>query len=121
MIEGLHFSNQLVVGGAAGWMGGFLVKRFGKTVVTALGGGILILVVAKRKGFVEVNWSPIFQHLDRTIESRLASMNEGDHSQLALDEEWPMDKVKKAKEWVVQHSVAAVGFALGFFYNVVQN
>jgi len=39
-------ARQLTVGGATGWVSGFVFGRFGKTAATAVGGSILALHVS---------------------------------------------------------------------------
>ncbi|XP_035710674.1 uncharacterized protein LOC118436511 [Folsomia candida] len=139
MVEGLQISNQLVLGGASGWVGAYLVKNFGKMALTAVGGGFLILTFAIKKGFIEVNWNKVLVELQKRGEvhqkqkksrtsdltndtstiSSSSSTTLGDDSTLSGGEDWTVEKIHEVKKWMSEHSVAVVGSMVGFFYNII--
>ena len=47
--------KQLAVGGAAGWVSGYLTMKAGKMAATAVGGTLLLLQIAHHKGYIKVN------------------------------------------------------------------
>merc|ERR1719429_117783 len=49
--------KQLAVGGAAGWVSGYLTMKAGKMAATAIGGTLLLLQIAHHKGYIKVDWS----------------------------------------------------------------
>lgn len=63
--HGCYLTNQMIVGGIAGWMSALFVKKFGKLALSATGGGIILLVYTARKGFVNVNYDSIYQEISR--------------------------------------------------------
>ena len=42
--------KQLAVGGVAGWLSGYVTMKAGKMAATAIGGTLLLLQIAHRKG-----------------------------------------------------------------------
>jgi len=48
--------KQMAVGGATGWMAGYMTMKLGKMAATAIGGTLLILQIAHHKGYIKVNW-----------------------------------------------------------------
>lgn len=93
------------------------------------------MAFATRKGFVEVNWNRVFLELQKrggtpTPESRVSNQSQspgeegldeesGSETSLSIGEDWTVEKIHKAKTWIVEHSVAAAGFASGFLYSVL--
>ena len=46
--------KQLAVGGAAGWVTGYLTMKAGKMAATAIGGTLLLVQIAHHKGYIKV-------------------------------------------------------------------
>jgi len=49
--------RQVFLGGASGWLTGFLAMKVGKAAATAVGGGIILLQIANYKGYININWN----------------------------------------------------------------
>lgn len=47
------------------------VKKFGKIALTALGGGVFLLVYTARKGYVNVNYESIYQELSKICDTNM--------------------------------------------------
>ncbi|XP_023579615.1 FUN14 domain-containing protein 1-like isoform X2 [Octodon degus] len=52
MVEKYSVATQMAMGGVTGWCAGFLFRKVGKLAATAVGGGFLLLQIAK---FMEQN------------------------------------------------------------------
>jgi len=52
-------AKQAAVGGASGWLVGYLSMKLGKAVATVVGGSLLLLQVAHYQGYVQVDWSKV--------------------------------------------------------------
>ncbi|XP_005375117.1 PREDICTED: FUN14 domain-containing protein 1-like [Chinchilla lanigera] len=55
MVEKYSGATQIVMGGVAGWCAGFLLQKVGKLTATAVGGGFLLLHIASRSGYVQID------------------------------------------------------------------
>lgn len=42
--------------------------RVGKTAALALGGGIILLEIAKEKGYIKINWDKVGQNIDKVAD-----------------------------------------------------
>ncbi|XP_017783718.1 PREDICTED: FUN14 domain-containing protein 1-like [Nicrophorus vespilloides] len=60
-------SNQLLVGSSSGMMIGFISMKIGKIVALVIGGGILLMQLAKESNFIKINWNRINNKLDKFI------------------------------------------------------
>ncbi|KAI1288028.1 FUN14 domain-containing protein 1 [Halotydeus destructor] len=58
-------TSQVIVGTGGGWVSGFIFAKFGKTAATAAGGTILLLHLAQRYGYVEIDWKRVQKDVDR--------------------------------------------------------
>lgn len=79
--HGVYLTNQMLVGGIAGWISALFVKKFGKLALSATGGGIILLVYTSRKGFVNVNYDSIYQEISRfcdTVDNQCCVNNGND-------------------------------------------
>jgi len=52
-------AKQVAIGGATGWVSGYLVNSVGKTAAVAVGSSVLIIQVAQHKGYINVNWTKV--------------------------------------------------------------
>ncbi len=98
-------AKELLLGGLCGWGTAFILKKFGKVAVTALGGGLLLLQLANHKGYIVVNWSQIYTQLEKT--------SEGEEPE---EEEWLSRKIKSVRNWSRGNTYSVVGFITGFLY-----
>ena len=46
----------MAVGGATGWIAGYMTMKLGKMAATAIGGTLLILQIAHHKGYIKVRF-----------------------------------------------------------------
>ena len=49
-------AKLIAVGGGSGWCAGYLFRKVGEVVVPAVGGGILLLQIANKSGYIKINW-----------------------------------------------------------------
>jgi hypothetical protein len=63
LLEGVVASHRLHVGTLFGWGSGLLLRRFGRSLVTSVGGGSLLILVAHKRGYVTLKWSRILDNL----------------------------------------------------------
>jgi FUN14 domain-containing protein 1 len=56
--------RQVFLGGVSGWLTGFLAMKVGKAAATAIGGGILLLQIAKYNGYIDINWTRVNKDME---------------------------------------------------------
>ncbi|ODN04766.1 FUN14 domain-containing protein 1 [Orchesella cincta] len=136
--DGCYLTNQLIVGGLAGWMSALFVKKFGKIALSAVGGGMLLLVYTARKGYVNVNYESIYEEISHLCDDvdgpgcdgvdgtnngnpkPISDANQEEDDLEGVTRNWAVrDKLRNAKKWVTSHSYTVGGFCLGFIYNLV--
>lgn len=66
--DGCYITNQFLLGGLTGWLTAVFIKKFGRVALSAAGGGLLLLVLSAKKGYVNVNYDSIYQELSRLCE-----------------------------------------------------
>jgi len=49
--------RQIFLGGTCGWITGFLAMRLGRSVATAVGGGIILLQLARYNRIIDIDWN----------------------------------------------------------------
>jgi hypothetical protein len=122
LLEGVVASHRLLVGTLVGWGSGLLLRRFGRSLVTSVGGGSLLILVAHKRGYVTLKWSRILEDLgghaddadDVNSTTTGHSEEEGQERRAALLEWW---RVLSVREWIQGHSLSLAGFICGFLYN----
>ncbi|XP_022289086.2 FUN14 domain-containing protein 1B-like isoform X1 [Crassostrea virginica] len=50
-------AQQVAIGGASGWVAGYLCIKVGKLAAITLGTSILVLQIAQHQGYVKIDWS----------------------------------------------------------------
>jgi len=100
-------TKQLVLGTSSGWVTGFIFMKVGKAVAIAVGGGIILLEVAKENGYIKVNWNKVNKKLDKVA----------DKVEEKITGEGPswMDKITSFSK---THMSFTAGFVGGFFVAV---
>ncbi|KAI5713243.1 hypothetical protein M8J75_014810 [Diaphorina citri] len=68
-----HTTKQLIIGGASGWVTGFLMMKIGKMAAVTVGGSIILLQWANHKGYVNINWDKVIDKADKAARSVEAS------------------------------------------------
>ncbi|KAJ8310104.1 hypothetical protein KUTeg_011969 [Tegillarca granosa] len=66
-------AKQVAIGGASGWVSGYLFVKVGKAAAASLGATILILQIAQHKGYIKINWNRLNSEMEtarREIERR---------------------------------------------------
>ncbi|XP_005106797.2 FUN14 domain-containing protein 1 [Aplysia californica] len=58
-------AKQVFIGGATGWVSGYLAKQVGKTAAIAVGGSILLIQLAQYNGYITVDWTKVRRALTR--------------------------------------------------------
>ncbi|KAJ8004686.1 hypothetical protein DPEC_G00138890 [Dallia pectoralis] len=59
MAKKYSVATQIALGGVSGWCAGYLFRKVGKIVATAVGGGFLLLQIANHSGYVQVDWKKV--------------------------------------------------------------
>ncbi|XP_004227142.2 FUN14 domain-containing protein 1B-like [Ciona intestinalis] len=95
-------ASQIAIGGTGGLVVGYLFKKVGRVVASAVGGGLLIMQVAHQTGYVTINWRKVNRDANR--------------AQRNLRDEHPAinSTISKVKEVFKSNAAVSVGFAGGF-------
>jgi len=109
VITGTYIAKDVLLGGSVGWLSAYLLKKFGTTALTAVTGGVIVIHLAARKGYVIVNWGEIYKEIEKQSE---------ENDQIKNEMEWICDKVHDLKFWIQQHKYVASGLAVSFIYNI---
>ncbi|XP_052215032.1 FUN14 domain-containing protein 1-like isoform X2 [Dreissena polymorpha] len=97
-------AQQVVIGGATGWVTGYVSVKVGKTAAIGLGCTFLLIRLAQHQGYININWRRVNQHMDearRTLEREAVR-------------QYPQ-MMDKAKKFVQENMFLATSFAGGFF------
>uniref|UniRef100_H2YD22 FUN14 domain-containing protein 1 n=1 Tax=Ciona savignyi TaxID=51511 RepID=H2YD22_CIOSA len=95
-------ASQAAIGASGGLVVGYLFKKVGRMVASAVGGGMLILRVAHQTGYVDINWRKVNRDANRA------------HRQLRNEHPEINSTLEKVKEVVKANAAVSVGFASGF-------
>ncbi|XP_033761244.1 FUN14 domain-containing protein 1-like isoform X2 [Pecten maximus] len=52
-------AKQVAIGGATGWVSGYLFVKVGKIAAATLGTTIILVQIARHKGYLQINWSKV--------------------------------------------------------------
>lgn len=102
--------KQMLVGGTAGWMAGYMTMKVGKMAATAIGGTLLLLQIAHHKGYIKVDWNKMTN--DST------SMADKLKKKLHIQSKSGMEKFQ---EFAAQNIYVAGGFTGGFFLGIASS
>jgi len=102
--------KQMIVGGSAGWLAGYLTMKLGKMAATAVGGTLLILQIAHHKGYIKVDWNKMTN--DST------SMADKLKRKLHLKSKSGMEKFQ---DFAAENIYIAGGFTGGFFLGIASS
>jgi len=103
---------QLGVGGATGWLTGYMVGKVGRVMATAVGGTILLINMGTRAGYITVDWEKVDEDMkiaSDEINKKLVEQKENEEAKKLFD---------KASLFVCRNLVTAGGFAAGFFLGI---
>lgn len=141
---GYRITNQLLIGGFAGWTSALFLKKFGKLALSATLGGVALLVYTSRKGYINVNYESIYAEISRMCNddietSQLNNSNPSFHQMPSETDQSrshgesyhsrsgtrrdvitstsTYSKLTQAKKWITSHTYTVGGFILTFTYN----
>ncbi|XP_062043610.1 FUN14 domain-containing protein 1-like [Lepus europaeus] len=106
MVEKYSVATQIVMGGVTGWCAGFLFQKVGKFAATALGGGFLLLQIARYSGYVQIDWKRVENDLNKATRQIKKRANKATPEISNIIEE--------ATECIKQNIVISSGFLGGF-------
>ncbi|XP_033761243.1 FUN14 domain-containing protein 1-like isoform X1 [Pecten maximus] len=52
-------AKQVAIGGATGWVSGYLFVKVGKIAAATLGTTIILVQIAQYKGYIQINWKKV--------------------------------------------------------------
>lgn len=85
----------LLIGTLAGWVSGSASMKIGKIAAFGLGGGVILLHLAKENGYVDVNWDKI-----REATGRSSIL------------------IENIVQFIMNNSYFSAGFIGGFFFGI---
>jgi len=100
--------KQVFLGGASGWLTGFLAMKVGKFAALSIGGGIILLQVANHQGYININWN----RLNRDVEDLSKKIQTEGKSK-----DWSDKILSMARE----NTYASAGFAAGFLIGMASS
>ncbi|EDO32705.1 predicted protein [Nematostella vectensis] len=105
--------QQIGIGGATGWFAGYMCKKIGKLTISAIGGGILILQIAHKTGYININWKKVekdYNKVSRHVEREVYKVAQGNSS----TEQRIVGTGRQIFDYAKRNMAAASGFAGGF-------
>lgn len=58
-------TKQIILGTASGWLSGYVAMKVGKLAAIGLGSGVILLHIAREKGYIDINWDKIHKKADK--------------------------------------------------------
>ncbi|KAK3730171.1 hypothetical protein QZH41_016002 [Actinostola sp. cb2023] len=104
--------QQIGIGGLSGWVLGTLCKRVGKMTLSAIGGGLLIIQIASRTGYIRINWNKVekdMKTVSHEVEKEVYKIAQG-----ASNENKVVSWSKRGYAYAQRNVAAGGGFAAGF-------
>ncbi|XP_077971421.1 FUN14 domain-containing protein 1-like [Styela clava] len=99
-------TTRVVLGGTGGYVTGYVFKTVGKTAASAVGGGLLLIQIAHKAGYITINTSRLNRDA-RRFERRV-------RNEMRQNESAFTNFARRGEEFVRNNSPAALGFAAGF-------
>lgn len=101
---------QILIGATTGWATGFATMKIGKLAAFAIGGGIILMEIARQEGYIDIDWNKINRKLDKVtdkVEEAVTGQEKTwiDKAERYVDrkldkaEDLLKGKTKKAKKW----------------------
>lgn len=104
--------QQFTIGGVSGWFAGYLFKRVGKLTLSMIGGGILVLQVAHRAGYININWKRMEKDVDKIthkVGKQVKKIRKSDDVEKGV-----IALANRGYKYARRNMAAASGFAGGF-------
>ncbi|XP_071798653.1 FUN14 domain-containing protein 1-like [Asterias amurensis] len=57
---------QIAIGGSTGWIAGYLFQKVGKVAATAVGGGLIVVLLGYHTGHLKINWTKFETDVSKT-------------------------------------------------------
>ncbi|XP_060065493.1 FUN14 domain-containing protein 1-like isoform X1 [Ylistrum balloti] len=57
-------AKQVAIGGATGWISGYLFVKVGKIAAATLGTTIILVQIAQYKGYIQINWKKVQKEMN---------------------------------------------------------
>jgi len=104
--------QQITIGGISGWFAGYIFKRVGKLTLSAIGGGILVLQIAYRSGYININWKRMEKDMDKItkkVGKQVKKIRKSDNVEKGI-----IALANRGYKYARRNMAAASGFAGGF-------
>jgi len=105
--------QQISIGGMSGWFAAYVCKRVGKLTLSAIGGGILVLQIAHRAGYININWKRMEKDMDKVakkVEKQVKKIKKNEKDV----EKGVIALANKGYLYARRNAAAVSGFAGGF-------
>ncbi|XP_068686401.1 FUN14 domain-containing protein 1-like [Montipora foliosa] len=109
--------QQIAIGGMTGWFAGYVCKRVGKLTLSAIGGGILVMQIAYRAGYIKINWKRMENDMDKItkgVKKQVKKIQRNDDVEKGI-----LALANKSYKYARRNVAGASGFAGGFFLGLV--
>ncbi|XP_057302043.1 FUN14 domain-containing protein 1A-like [Hydractinia symbiolongicarpus] len=100
---------QFGIGGATGWLTGYMVGKVGRAMAAAVGGSILLINMGTRAGYVTVDWEKVdndMRSASDKVNRKIQEQREDEETKRLFD---------KGILFIRRNVVMVGGFAAGFF------
>ncbi|PFX26816.1 FUN14 domain-containing protein 1-like [Stylophora pistillata] len=112
-LAGRPVVQQISIGGVSGWFAGYVFKRVGKLTLSAIGGGILLIQVAHRAGYININWKRMEKDVDKITTKVKKEVKKIKKNEEEI-ERGIVALANRGYRYVKRNTAAATGFAGGF-------
>ncbi|KAL9965721.1 hypothetical protein ACROYT_G029563 [Oculina patagonica] len=106
-------AQQITIGGLSGWFAGYVCKRVGKLTLSAIGGGILLVQIAHRAGYININWKRMEKDMDKVASKVKKSVKKIKKNEKDV-EKGIIALANRGYSYAKRNVAAASGFAGGF-------
>ncbi|XP_021379323.1 FUN14 domain-containing protein 1-like isoform X2 [Mizuhopecten yessoensis] len=95
-------AKQVAIGGATGWISGYLFVKVGKIAAATLGTTIILVQIAQHQGYLQINWSRVEREANRARREIRREANRN------------LSKLQHMQTFFKQNIFLGTGFAGGF-------
>ncbi|CAG5121185.1 unnamed protein product [Candidula unifasciata] len=100
--------KQLAIGGATGWVTGYLANKFGKMAAISLGSTLLLFQIAQHNGYITIDWTKVRHAMTK-------AQAKAKHTMLKHQ----TSIIQKGMNFYEENFFLASGFAAGFLVGFI--
>ncbi|XP_070539331.1 FUN14 domain-containing protein 1B-like isoform X2 [Ptychodera flava] len=105
--------TQIAVGGASGWVAGYVFQRVGRAAATAIGGGLILIRLAHYGGYIKINW----QQVEKDVNQAQRQLTK-EAKKMQRHNQEIQGYLHKIKQFCQQNVMLSSGFVGGFLLGI---